>query len=146
MTTTVSNLESLVQTAIDSAEGYERASETANTEQLKQLLRDQAAKRRRLISELNQELVRIGGQAQERGSTAGSLHHVWTRLTEAFANGDEAATDRVEEGEDYIEKKFRSALDNQDWDPRTREVLQRAHRELAEDERLADRLEKQYDD
>ena len=145
MTTTVSNLESLIKTAIDSAEGYERASETANSAQLKQLLRDQSAKRRRLVSELNQELVRIGGQAQERGSATGAVHHVWTRLTEAFANGDEAATDRVEEGEDYIEKKFREALENKDWDPRTREVLQRAHRELAEDERLADRLEEQHD-
>ncbi len=143
--TTVSNLESLIKTAIDSAEGYERASETANSEQLKQLLRDQAAKRRRLVSELNRELVRIGGQAQERGSATGAAHHVWTRLTEAFADGDEAATDRVEEGEDYIEQKFREALENRDWDPSTREVLQRAHTELAEDERLTDRLEEQYD-
>lgn len=145
MTTTVSNLETLIKTAIDSAEGYERASETAKSPQLKQLLRDQSAKRRRLISELNQELVRIGGQAQESGSAAGAVHHVWTRITSAFADGDEAATDRVEEGEDYIEKKFRAALENQDWDPRTREVLQRAHTELAEDEKLADRLEEQYD-
>ena len=145
MTTTVANLESLIKTAIDSAEGYERASETADSEQLKQLLRDQSAKRRRLIAELNQELVRIGGQAQESGSALGAAHHVWTRLTEAFADGDEAATDRVEEGEDYILSKFSEALDNQDWDPSTREVLERAHRQLADDERLTDRLEEQYD-
>lgn len=145
MTTTVSNLETLIKTAIDSAEGYEHAAETAQSEQLKQLLREQSVKRRRLVSELNQELVRIGGQIQERGSTTGAVHHVWTRLTEAFANGDEAATDRVEEGEDYIEKKFREALENQNWDPGTREVLQRAHSQLAEDERLTDRLEEQYD-
>lgn len=145
MSTTVSNLESLVKTTIDSAQGYERASETAKSEQLKQLLRNQASKRRRLISELNEELVRIGGKAQESGSATGAAHNIWTRLTDAFANGDEAATDRVEEGEDYIEKKFREALENKDWDPRTREVLQRAHSQLSEDERLADRLEEQYD-
>lgn len=146
MTTTTSNLETLIKTAIDSAEGYERASETANSAGLKQILRDQAAKRRRLISELNAELTRIGGQTQESGSASGAAHHVWTRLTEAFANGDEAATERVEEGEDYIEKKFKEALEKQDWDPRTREVLQRAHSELEEDEQLTDRLEEQYDD
>lgn len=145
MATTASNLESLVKTAIDSAEGYERAAETAKTEHLKKVLREQATKRRELVAELNQELVRIGGERQENGSATGSLHHAWTRIADAFANGDEAASERVEEGEDYIEKKFREALDQKDWDPRTREVLQRAHSRLAEGERLTDRLEEQYD-
>lgn len=145
MATTVSNLESLIKTTIDSAEGYERAAETAKTEHLKQVLREQARKRRDLVAELNQELVRIGGQRQERGSATGSVHHAWTRIADAFADGDEAASERVEEGEDYIEKKFREALDDKDWDPQTREVLQRAHSQIAEGERLADRLEGQYD-
>lgn len=145
MATTATNLESLIKTTIDSAEGYERAAETAKSEPLKQILREQSRKRRQTIAELNQELVRIGGQAQDRGSAAGAAHHIWTRISDAFGSGDEAATDRVEEGEDYIEKKFREALDHQDWDPRTREVLQRAHSEIAEGERLTDRLEKQYD-
>lgn len=145
MTTTVSNLESLIKTTIDSAEGYERAAETAKSEPLKQILREQARQRRQMVAELNQELVRIGGQAQERGSATGAAHHVWTRISDAFGSGDEAATDRVEEGEDYIEKKFREALDDQDWDPRTREVLRRAHSQVSEGERLTDRLEEQYD-
>ena len=145
MATTANNLESLIKTTIDSAEGYERAAETAKSESLRQILREQSRKRRQTIAELNQELVRIGGQTQERGSAAGAAHHVWTRISDAFGGGDEAATDRVEEGEDYIEKKFREALDHQDWDPRTREVLQRAHSEIAEGERLTDRLEEQYD-
>ena len=145
MATTVSNLETLIKTTIDSAEGYQRAAETAKTEHLKQVLGDQARKRRELVSELNQELVRIGGERQERGSATGAIHHAWTRISEAFGSGDEAATDRVEEGEDYIEKKFREALDQKDWDPHTREVLQRAHSQIAEGERLTDRLEEQYD-
>ena len=145
MATTASKLESLVKTTIDSAQGYERAAETAKTAGLKTILREQAQKRRRLVTELNQELVRIGGSAQDSGSTAGSLHHAWTRMVDAFANGDEAATERVEEGEDYIEKKFREALDDQDWDPQTRVLLQRAHTEVAAGEELTDRLEEQYD-
>lgn len=145
MATTVSSLESLVKTTIDSAVGYERAAETAKTAGLKTILLEQAQKRRRLVSELNAELVRIGGTAQERGSTAGALHHVWTRMADAFGNGDEAATERVEEGEDYIEKKFREALDEKDWDPQTRQLLVRAHGEIAAGEELTDRLEKQYD-
>lgn len=145
MTTTASNLESLIRITIDSAEGYERAAETAKSEQLKQVLREQSKKRRDTVAELNEELVRIGGNAQERGSAAGAVHHVWTRISDAFSDGDEAATERVEEGEDYIESKFREALDHNDWDPRTREILQRAHSQIAEGERLTDRLEERYD-
>lgn len=141
----LSTLRSLTQTAIDSAEGYERASENAKSPQLKQTLSEAASKRRRLVADLNRELVRLGGEAQDRGSTAGAAHHVWVQITNAFKDSDESATERVEEGEDYIEKKFREALNNSDLQPQTREVLQRAHGEISEGERLADRLAAQYE-
>lgn len=145
MANTVSNLESLIKTTIDSAVGYERAAETAKSPGLQQVLRAQAQKRRQTIALLNQELVRIGGTTQESGSALGAAHHVWTRISDAFGSGDEAAAERVEEGEDYIEEKFSDALEASDWDPQTRQVLQQAHAEIKEGERLADQLEKQYD-
>lgn len=145
MADTASNLKTLVKTTIDSAEGYERAAETAEAAHLKSVLREQAQKRRQLVTQLNQELVRIGGEAQKSGSATGSAHHVWTRMTEAFKDADKGAAERVEEGEDYIEEKFREALEDKNWDPRTREVLERAHGQIKEGERLGDKLEEQYD-
>jgi hypothetical protein len=50
----------------------------------------------------------------------------------------------MEEGEDYIEKKFREALDHSDCTPETRAVVQRAHKEISAGERLADRLEERF--
>ncbi len=138
-------LTSLVQTTIDSAEGYERAAEHAKAPELKRVLRDAAAKRRQLVADLNAELVRLGGERQERGSTSGAAHQIWTRISTAFKDKDEAAAERVEEGEDYIEKKFREALDRKDWEPATLRVLQRAHAQVKEGERLTDRLEDRYD-
>ena len=145
MADTTKILTSLVQTTIDSAEGYENAAEQAKAPQLKQVLREQAAKRRSLVADLNSELVRLGGDRQERGSTTGTAHQLWTRITTAFKDKDKAAAERVEEGEDYIEKKFREALDNKDWDPATLRVLQQAHAQVKEGERLSDRLEDLYD-
>lgn len=145
MANAVSKLQTLTQTAIDSAEGYERAAETAKTPSLQTVLRDAGQKRRRLVDQLNAEIVRLGGDRQERGSASGSAHHIWTRISDAFGSGDEKATERVEEGEDYIEKKFREALDDSDFTPETREVLRRAHAEIEEGERMTDRLEEQYD-
>lgn len=138
-------VETLTDTTIDSAKGYETAAELAKTPALAAVLRDQAAKRRQLVSDLNAEITRLGGSPRTSGSTAGAAHRAWTAISDAFSKGDEKATERVEEGEDYIEKKFREALDRGEFDPQTREVLVRAHAQIAEGERLTDRLEEQYD-
>lgn len=145
MANEVKLLETLTDTAIDSAKGYEAAAELAKTPSLATILKEQAQKRRRLVDELNAEISRLGGSPRTSGSTMGAAHRAWTAISDAFSKGDEEAAERVEEGEDYIEKKFREALDKGDLDPATREVLVKAHAEIAEGERLTDRLEKQYD-
>lgn len=138
-------LTSLVQTTIDSAEGYERAADHAKSNDLKQVLRNAAVERRQLVEKLNKELVRLGGQRQDSGSTTGKAHQLWTRISTAFKDKNEAATERVEEGEDYIDNRFREALDEKDWDPTTRQVLQEAHAQVKQGERLTDQLKERYD-
>ena len=145
MTTGVSTLQTLTDTAVDSALGYEAAAEKAKNPGLKQTLREQAAKRRETVRMLNDEIVRLGGERRERGSTMGAAHRAFTSLADAFQDSNKAAVERVEEGEDYIEKKFRQALDNADLTPETRTVVERAYAEISAGERLADRLEEQFD-
>jgi len=145
MTDSTGKLTSLVQMTIDSAQGYQRAAEHAGAPELKKVLQDQAADRRQLAAVLNGELVRVGGERQQSGTTSGAAHQIWTRITTAFKDRDEAAAERVEEGEDYLEKQFREALDRKDWDPVTLAVLQQAHAQIQEGERLTDRLEERYD-
>ena len=145
MTDDLKVMETLTDTAIDSAKGYEKAAELAKTPGLATVLRDQAAKRRQLIADMNAEISRLGGSSRTSGSTTGAAHRAWTAISDAFSKGDEEATERVEEGEDYIEKKFREALERGDFSQQTRDVLVRAHAQIAEGERLTDRLEEQYD-
>lgn len=141
----VSILRSLVRTTIDSAEGYALAGEHARSHHLKNVLNEAAARRLRMVAELNEELVRLGQEPEKRGTGSGALHHIWVRITEAFRDNDEAAADRVEEGEDYIEDKFRKALANGSFASETRDVLERVHAQIREGERLTDRLAAQYD-
>ena len=145
MATDLKVLETLTDTTIDSAKGYETAAELAKTPNLTAVLKEQAAKRHQLVSELNAEISRLGGSPRTSGSSAGAAHRAWTAISDAFSSGDEKAAERVEEGEDYIEKKFREALENADLDPQTRQVIVRAHAQIAEGERLTDRLEEAYD-
>ncbi|EAR51032.1 hypothetical protein OG2516_04019 [Oceanicola granulosus HTCC2516] len=145
MTSDLKIVETLTDTTIDSVEGYETAASLAKTPELASILKEQADKRRQLVNELNAEVSRLGGTARKSGSTMGAAHRVWTAISDAFSRGDEKATERVEEGEDYLEKKFREALEHSDLSPETRSVLTRVHEKIAEGERLSDRLAEQYD-
>lgn len=144
MTTALSTLQTLTDTAVDSAIGYETAAEKAKNAALKQTLQEQAGKRRDTVRTLNEEIVRLGGERRESGSTMGAAHRAFTSLAAAFEDNDEAAAERVEEGEDYIDKKFVEALRNTDFTPETRRVVERAHAEIQEGERISDRLKRQF--
>ena len=64
MATQLSILETLTDTAVDSALGYETASQKAENAGLKQTLQEQAGKRRDTVRMLNAEIVRLGGDAR----------------------------------------------------------------------------------
>jgi uncharacterized protein (TIGR02284 family) len=145
MSTSRTVLETLVDTTYDSVEGYRKAADIAKSPELKRILSEQAAKRQSTLDALNAELGRIGGELVTRGTASGALHRLWVDITSIFENGDEAAAERVEEGEDYLAKKFDEALEHADLDPQTRSVIERAAAEVREGERLTDMLEEKYD-
>ena len=138
-------LKTLTDTTFDSVEGYKRAAEKANSPQLKQVLNEQATKREALVTKMNAELERRGEELVTKGTTAGKMHQLWVEASNLFENGDEAATERVEEGEDYLAKKFEEALEMDNLDPQERVLIEAGYAEVKEGERLTDMLEKQYD-
>lgn len=145
MTVSQTTLETLLDTTYDSVEGYRKAASLAKSPALKQVLDAQAARRQQSLDSLNTELVRIGGTLVTKGTMTGSLHRLWVDLTAMFESGDDAAVGRVEEGEDYLAGKIDEALEHTDLDPQTRAVIEHVRAEVREGERLADRLERQYD-
>ncbi len=138
-------LQTLTDTAIDSVKGYELAAERAKSPALKQVLVDQAAKRRATVDMLRAELERQGGTLVTKGTVTGDLHRIWTKVADLFQSGDAAAAESVEEGEDYISQKFWHALDKGDLDAATRSVVQAAYDEISAGEKLTDMLEDKYD-
>lgn len=145
MNSTTVALETLIDTTYDSVEGYRKASETAKSPDLKRILSEQAAKRQKTLDALNTELTRLGGNVVTKGTATGGLHRLWMDLTSLFESGNEAAVERVEEGEDYLANKFEDALKATDLDPTTRSVVQTALNEIREGERMTDSLADQYD-
>lgn len=138
-------LETLTDTTYDSVEGYRKAAEKANNPALKQALSERCQKREQTLSALNSELQRCGGNLVTKGTATGELHQMWLGITSLFESDDEAAAERVEEGEDYIKGKFETALKEDDIDLQQRSVIQQAYAEICDGERFADSIAKQFD-
>lgn len=136
---------SLTETTYDSVEGYRKAAEKADSPALKTALTDRMEKRRATLEQLNAELGRQGGDHVTSGTAEGAAHRLWVDITDMFERGDEAAAERVEEGEDHLAKQFKEALDNQNLDGAERDVVQRCYDEICAGERFGDMIEKQYD-
>lgn len=143
MTTTV--FKSLTDTTFDSVEGYRKAAEKADSAQLKQALNERAQKRAQTLQQMNAELQRQGDELVTKGTMTGEAHQMWASITDMFENGNEAAAERVEEGEDYIAKKFKEALDGDQLEAQERVVVQQCYSEISEGERFGDMIDKQYD-
>ncbi|MFB0613418.1 ferritin-like domain-containing protein [Aurantiacibacter poecillastricola] len=138
-------LKSLTDTAFDSIEGYRKAAEKAKSPHLKRALEQRREQREQTVATLNAEIQRQGGELVTKGTLTGKAHQTWMAIADAFENGDEAAAERVEEGEDYLKGKFESALEDDDLDPQSRAVVQQCYAEISEGERFGDMIDEQYD-
>ena len=143
MTSTV--FKSLTDTTFDSVEGYRKAAEKADSPQLKQALNQRLQQREQTLRQMNAELERQGDELVTKGTMAGEAHQMFASISDVFESGDEAAAERVEEGEDYIKNKFQEAIEINQLEAQERAVVERCYNEICEGERLGDMIEKQYD-
>lgn len=136
---------SLTDTTFDSVEGYRKAAEKADSPQLKQALNQRLQQREQTLRQMNAELERQGDELVTKGTMAGEAHQMFASISDVFESGDEAAAERVEEGEDYIKNKFQEAIESNQLEAQERAVVERCYNEICEGERFGDMIEKQYD-
>ena len=136
---------SLTDTTFDSVEGYRQAGEKADSPQLKQALQQRCSQREGTLRQMNAELERQGDELVTKGTLTGETHQMWQSITSAFESDDEAAAERVEEGEDYIKGKFQAALESNQLEAQERAIVEQVYNEICEGERFGDMIAKQYD-
>ena len=136
---------SLTDTTFDSVEGYRQAGDKAESPQLKQALQQRCQSREQTLQQMNAELQRQGDELVTKGTMTGEAHQMWQSIASAFESNDEAAAERVEEGEDYIKGKFEQALESDQLEAQERAIVQQAYAEICEGERFGDMIAKQYD-
>jgi uncharacterized protein (TIGR02284 family) len=129
----ISTLNTLIATTIDSVTGYENSAEDIENSRLAEIFRKRASERQRVVSELQNEVRRLGGEPEDGGSFMGKTHQRFEDLKAAITGGDDQAiVNEVERGEDYLKEKFETALNAGTLSGESRSVVENCYQSVRE--------------
>jgi len=124
---TISILNSLIKTTLDSVKGFRDAAKDAESTRYADLFAEFAQERSQVASSLQAEVSRLGGNPEDDSSFLAAAHRTFMDLKQAFTgNDDKAIIQEVERGEDHIKAKYEEALQDADLDPSSRSVVEQA--------------------
>ena len=108
---TISTLNTLIATTIDSVTGYEDSAKNIDNERFREIFRQRADERQDVVQQLRAEVRRLGGNPEDDGSFMGKAHQRFEDLKAAVTGRDEKAIiNELERGEDYLKEKWQTAL------------------------------------
>ena len=127
----ISTLNTLISTTIDSITGYEDSATNIENERFREIFRERASERQRVVEDLRAEVCRLGGDPDDSGSFLGKAHQRFEDLKAAVTGRDEKAIiNEVERGEDYLKDKFETALNGNDLTGESRQVVEQAYQSV----------------
>ena len=107
----ISTLNNLIETCKDGQQGFQKAAEVVKNSELKTLFHTYAQQRAQFASELQTEVRRLGGDPEQTGSVAASIHRGWINIKSAVMGADEGAVvSEAERGEDAAVRNYQDAL------------------------------------
>ena len=108
---TISTLNNLIETCKDGENGFRTASDGVKNQELKTLFLTYSQQRAQFASELQAEVRRLGGDPEQTGSVAATLHRGWINIKSAVTGEDEGAViSECERGEDSAVRNYQDAL------------------------------------
>lgn len=121
----IRTLNSLIASIIDSIDGYTESAKDAESGRFSSIFNDRAAERRQVLTRLQAEVARLGGNPEDDGTTAAAAHRGFMNLKSAVTGRDDKAViNEVERGEDHLKEKFEDALADSDLSPQVKAVVQ----------------------
>lgn len=107
-----STIHHLIERCKDGAKGYKTASEDIEDKDLKDLFKKYAVQRDSMITELQDQLAKMGGLDDESSSIEGTVHRAWIDLKSALTSRDrKRVLEECERGEDYAVKAYKEAME-----------------------------------
>jgi len=127
----ITTLNELIETTIDSITGYEESARLIEDERFRQMFRERADERQKVVEELRSEVRRLGGNPEDSGTFLGKAHQRFEDLKAAITGRDEKAIiNEVERGEDYLKAKWEAALEAGKLTGETRSIVERGYQSV----------------
>jgi uncharacterized protein (TIGR02284 family) len=138
-------LNTVLETLIDSSDGYTAAIEVAERDVFKNFFTRRAAARRTMAAEVRTAIKQLGGVPDDDGSILAKAHRMFLKVSSAVQDSDEAAIEAVDTGEEYLRDQIERAMESSDLGLSEKALLGNIQDELRADERLIDYLEEAAD-
>lgn len=119
-------LNSLIETTIDSADGYREAAKETDKPTFKALFEARSFERQQVVTDLQGAVRTLGGEPEDDGSILAKAHRAFLDVKHALLRDEQAVVNSVENGEDFIKGKFETALEDSSVSATTRETIRRA--------------------
>lgn len=104
-------LQDLVECCKDGEYGFRACADNAKREDLKSVFMQRADDCQRGARELQEQVRRLGGEADDSGSALGAVHRGWVSVRSTLSTyDDKAMLDEAERGEDNALARYRKVL------------------------------------
>lgn len=120
-------LNSLIETTIDSADGYREAAKETDKANYRTMFEARSFERQQVTSDLQGAVRTLGGEPEDDGTILAKAHRAFLDVKHALLRDEQAVVNSVENGEDFIKAKFEKALEDSDVSAMTRETIRRAY-------------------
>lgn len=120
-------LNCLIESTLDSSEGYREAADQSKDEMIAELFKRWAVERRRVVADLRNAVRELGGEPDDNGTVLASAHRVFLDLRAHMSKTDKAVVNEVERGEDHIKSKYEDALKHEKLGPQALAATRKAY-------------------
>ncbi len=128
----ISTLNNLIETCKDGEDGFRTAANGVQRSDVRTLFLTYSQQRAQFAAELQGEVRHLGGDPEEKGSVAASLHRGWINIKSTVTGKDEGAIiSECERGEDSAVRNYQGAL-NEDLPANIREIVERQFTQVKE--------------
>ncbi|MDQ1154992.1 PA2169 family four-helix-bundle protein [Brevundimonas sp. SORGH_AS_0993] len=120
-------LNGLIETTLDSADGYREAAQQTNDAHYRALFERRAAERQQIADDLSAAVRSLGGDPESDGSILAKAHRAFLDVKHALLRNDDSVVGSINSGEGFIADKYDKALEDTAISATTRETIRRTH-------------------
>jgi uncharacterized protein (TIGR02284 family) len=127
----VTVLNSLIETTIDSIDGYRHSAGEATNEQFAEIFRKRAQEREEVVGLLRRRVTELGGTSEDDGSLLAKAHRQFLSLRDAVTGRDDKSViAEVDRGESYLNGKWEAALADDGVSVETQRLLRECYQSV----------------